>query len=147
MVTYEDAKRSGRKICTMHFFGRVAMDHSPWVLTWRAAKKRTMANQVDRAPRRQCCLGYLSGGVDRPYGNKANVRETPARRAALCESPRILLRRYFPTLAERRPKGGGQAGRRWYRRPAGVGVSSREKRRSWPTNAAARHVGSVALVF
>ena len=38
--------------------------------------------------------------------------------------------------------------RRWLCfRPAGVDLSSGEKNRSWRTNAAARHVGSVALVF
>ena len=101
MATYEGANRGGRKICTVRSFGRVAMDHSPRVLTWQAAKKPTMANQVDRAPRRQCRLAHFPGGVDRPHGNKANVRETPARRAALCDFTRISSRRYFPTLAKR----------------------------------------------
>ena len=147
MATFEETNRSGRKICTMRHFRRVAMDHPPWVLIWRAARKRTMANRVGRAPGRQCGLGFSSGGVDWQRGNTANVRETPARRAVLCDSFRILSRRYSPALAERRPKGGGKAGRRCNRGPAGVGAPSGEKRRSWPTNAAASHVGSVALVF
>ena len=128
MATYEDTNRSGRKICTMRSSGRVAMDNSPWVLTWRAGqKKRTMANQVDHPPRRQCGLGFFSGRVDRQRGNTANVRETPARRAVPCDSFRILSRRYFPTLAERGPNGGGEAGRRCNRGPAGVGLPSGAK--------------------
>ena len=128
MATYKDTNRSGRKICTMRHFSRVAMDSSPLVLTWRAGEKPTMANQVGRAPRQQCRLGYFPGGVDRPYGNKANVREIPTRRAALRDSPRMLSRRYFPSLAKRRPTGDEIAGQRWYRRPARVGASSREKK-------------------
>ena len=125
MATYEDTNRSGRKICTMRSLGRDAMDNSPRLLTWQEGKKPTMANQVDHAPRRQCRLGYFPGRVDRPLdGKKINVRETPARSAALCESPRILSRRYFPTLAGRRPTGEEIAGRRCYPRAVGVGVSS-----------------------
>ena len=33
MATYEDANRSGRRICTMRSLGRDAMDNSPWVST------------------------------------------------------------------------------------------------------------------
>ena len=33
MATYEDTNRSGRKICTMHSLGRVAMDNSSWAST------------------------------------------------------------------------------------------------------------------
>ena len=64
---------------------------------------------MGRAPRRQCRLAHFSGGVDRPYGNKATVREIPTHRAALRDSPRIFSRRYFPTLAKRRPTGGGNS--------------------------------------
>ena len=52
----------------MRYLGSVAMDNSPRELTCRAEKEPIMANQLGRAPRRQCRLGYLSGGVDRPYG-------------------------------------------------------------------------------
>ena len=107
MATYEGTSGSGRKICTMRHFSRVAVDHSPWVLTCRAETKPTMANQVDHAPRRQCRLGYFPGRVDRPYGNKTNVRVTPALSAVSRDSPRILSRRHFPALAVRRPQGGG----------------------------------------
>ena len=70
-----------------------------------------MANQVDHAPRRQCRLGYFPGRVDRPLdGKKINVRETRARSAVLCASPRILSWRLFPTLAGRRPTGGEKLG-------------------------------------
>ena len=125
MATYEDTNRSGRKICTMRYLGSVAMGKLPGVLTCRAEKGPIMANQLGRAPRRQCRLGYFPGRVDRPLdGKKINVRETPARSAALCESPRILSRRYFATLAGRRPTGEEIAGRRCYPRAVGVGVSS-----------------------
>ena len=72
MATYEDTNRSGRKICTMRYLGRVAMDNSPRELTCRAEKEPIMANQLGRAPRRQCRLGYFSGGVDRTDGKKTN---------------------------------------------------------------------------
>ena len=72
IATYEETNRSGRKICTMRHFSRVAMDNSPRELTWQAEKEPIMANQLDNAPRRYCRLGYLSGGVDRPYGEKKN---------------------------------------------------------------------------
>ena len=72
MATYEDTNRSGRKICTMRYLGRVAMDNSPRELTCRAEKEPIMANQLGRARRRQCRLGYFSGGVDRTDGKKTN---------------------------------------------------------------------------
>ena len=72
IVTYEDTNRSGRKICTMRYLGSVAMDNSPRELTCRAEKEPIMANQLGRAPRRQCRLGYFSGGVDRTHGKKTN---------------------------------------------------------------------------
>ena len=70
MATYEDTDRSGRKICTMRHFSRVAMDKFPGELTCRPEEEPIKANQLDRAPRRQCRLGYLSGGVGRPYGRE-----------------------------------------------------------------------------
>ena len=72
IVTYETTNRSGRKICTMRHFSRVAMGNSPRDLTWQAGKGPIMANQVDHAPRWHCRLGYSSGGVDRPYGETTN---------------------------------------------------------------------------
>ena len=72
MATYEDANRIRRKICTMRHFSRVAMDNSPRELTRRAKKGPTMAKQLGRAPRRECRLGYLSGGGDLPYGEETN---------------------------------------------------------------------------
>ena len=125
MATCEDTNRSGRNICTMRYLGRVAMGNYPGVWTCGAEKEPNMATQLEHAPRRQCRLGYFPGRVGRPLdGKKINVRETPARSAALCESPRILSRRYFPTLAGRRPTGEEIAGRRCYPRAVGVGVSS-----------------------
>ena len=41
MATYEDTNRSGRKICTMRFLGRDAMDNSPPELTGRRNKNRS----------------------------------------------------------------------------------------------------------
>ena len=72
MASYEDANRSGREICTMRYLGRVAMDNYPRELTCRPEEEPIMASQLGRAPRRQRRLGYLSGGVDRPYGEKTN---------------------------------------------------------------------------
>ena len=72
VATYEDTNRSGRKICTMRYLGSVAMDNSPRELTCRAEKEPIMANQLGRARRRQCRLGYFSGGVDRTDGKKTN---------------------------------------------------------------------------
>ena len=72
MATYVNTGRSGRTICTMRYLGRVAMDNSPRELTCRAEKEPIMANQLGRAPRRQCRLGYFSGGVDRTDGKRTN---------------------------------------------------------------------------
>ena len=72
VATYEDTNRSGRKICTMRYLGSVAMDNSPRELTCRAEKEPIMANQLGRAPRRQCRLGYFSGGVDGTDEKKTN---------------------------------------------------------------------------
>ena len=72
MATYEDANRSGRKICTMRYLGAVAMGNSPRELTCRAEEEPIIANQLGRAPRRQCRRGYFPGGVDWPYGKKTN---------------------------------------------------------------------------
>ena len=72
IVTYEDTNRSGRKICTMRYLGSVAMNNSPRELTRRAEKEPIVANQLGRAPRRQCRLGYFSGGADRTDGEKTN---------------------------------------------------------------------------
>ena len=72
MATYEETTRSVRAICTMCYFGKVAMDISPWESTCRAGKEPVMANQLDHAPRWQCRLGYFPGGVDRPYGQKTH---------------------------------------------------------------------------
>ena len=72
MATCEDANRSGRKICTMRYLGRVAMDNSPRELTCRAVEEPIIANHVGRAPRRQCRRGLFPGAVDRPYGKKTN---------------------------------------------------------------------------
>ena len=114
MATYEDTNRSGRKICTMRSLGRDAIDNSPWVLTWQEGQKPTMANQVDRAPRRQCRLGYFSGGVDRPYGKKTNMRETSERSAVLRESLRVIYAAVFSHSGGTEAKGGEIGGRRCY---------------------------------
>ena len=57
MATYEDTNRSGRKICTMRYLGRVAMGNISGVLTCRSEKEPIMASQLVHAPRRQCRLG------------------------------------------------------------------------------------------
>ena len=72
MATYEETNRSGRKICAMRHFSRVAMDNSPRELTWQADQEPIMANQMDHAPRWHCRLGYFPGGADLPYGEKTN---------------------------------------------------------------------------
>ena len=41
VATYEDTNRSGRKICTMRYLGRDAMDNSPPELTGRRSKNRS----------------------------------------------------------------------------------------------------------
>ena len=72
MATYEDANRSGRKICAMRYLGRDAMDIVLQGSTWQAEKEPIMSNRVDHAPGWQRRLGYFSGRVDRPYGKKTN---------------------------------------------------------------------------
>ena len=72
MASYEETDRSERKICTMRYLGGVALGNFLRELTCRAEEEPIMANQVGRAPRRQCCLDYLSSGADRPYGEKTN---------------------------------------------------------------------------
>ena len=56
----------------MRYLGRVAMGNSPRERNWQAETEPIMANQLGRAPRRQCRLGYFSGGVDRTDGKKTN---------------------------------------------------------------------------
>ena len=41
VATHEDTNRSGRKICTMRYLGRDAMDYSPPELTGRRSKNRS----------------------------------------------------------------------------------------------------------
>ena len=72
MATLEDTNRSGRKICTLHHFSRVAMDHSPRVSTWQAEEEPIVASQLDHTPGCQRRLGHFSGGVDMPYGKKTD---------------------------------------------------------------------------
>ena len=72
MATFEGTSPSGRNICTMRHFVRVAMDICRLGLTWQAEKEPIAADQVDHAPRWQRGLGYLCGGVDRPYGQTTN---------------------------------------------------------------------------
>ena len=72
MATYEETNWSGRRICTMRHFGRVATGNLPRELSWQAEREPIMVNQVDDAPRRQRRLGYFSSRVDRPYGKKTN---------------------------------------------------------------------------
>ena len=69
---YEKTNRSGRKICAMRHFRRVAVDNSPRELTRQSEQEPIMAKQLDRGPPWRCRLRYLSGGVGRPYGEKTN---------------------------------------------------------------------------
>ena len=70
--TYEDANRSGRKICTLRHFSRVAMDNSPRGLTWRAEQEPIVASQLDHAPRCQRRLDHFSGRGDLSYGEETD---------------------------------------------------------------------------
>ena len=45
MATLEETKRGGRKICTMRYFGGVAIGMFPRELTWRA-EKNVMEDQA-----------------------------------------------------------------------------------------------------
>ena len=67
MTPFDETSPSGRNICAMRYFGRVAMHICPGESTWQAEIEPIMANQVDRAPSRQSGLSYVSGEVDRPY--------------------------------------------------------------------------------
>ena len=73
-----------------------------------------MANQSDHASRRQCRLGSFSGGVDRPYGKKTNLRETSERSAVLRESLRVIYAAVFSHSGGTEAKGGEIGGRRCY---------------------------------
>ena len=73
-----------------------------------------MANQPDHASRRQCRLGSFSGGVDRPYGKKPNMRETSERSAVLRESLRVIDAAAFSHSGGTEAKGGEIGGRRCY---------------------------------
>ena len=108
------------------------MGNSPREGNWQAEAEPIMANQSDHASRRQCRLGYFSGGVDRPYGKKTSVRETSERSAVLRAnlSPGNLRGGIFPL----RRNGGQGRGNRWASmllqqsrlcfRPAGVDLPS-----------------------
>ena len=72
MAAYEDTNESGRKICAMRHFNRVALDNSPRVLTWRAEQEPIAASQLDHAPGCQRRLDHFSGRVDLPYGMQTN---------------------------------------------------------------------------
>ena len=72
MTPFDETCPSGRNICTMRYFGRVAMHICLGESTRQAEKEPIMANQVDHAPRWQRGLGYFSDGVDRPYGKTTN---------------------------------------------------------------------------
>ena len=63
-------------------------DYFPRELTCRAEKEPSMASQLDHAPRRQCRLGYFSGGVDQPYGGTTDRLETSEGGAVVGESSR-----------------------------------------------------------
>ena len=104
MATYEETGRGGRQICAMRHPGRVATDLFPRVLTRQAEEKPMVANQLGRAPRRQCLHGYFSGGADRPYGEETNERETSERSTVSGESSREFARWTSPARAERRPR-------------------------------------------
>ena len=78
-----------------------------------------MANQSDHASRRQCRLGSCSGGVDRPYGKKTNMRETSERSAVLRDSPRVIYAAAFSHSGGTEAKGGEIGGRRCYFRRVG----------------------------
>ena len=96
----------------MRYLGRLTLGNSPRGVIWKAQKEPIMANQSDRAPRWQCRLGYFSGGVDRPYGKKTNLRETSERSAALGDSPRIIYAAVFPHSGGAETKGDGLVWRR-----------------------------------
>ena len=132
MATFEETRRSGRSICRIRYFGRVATDVWLRRLARRAGREPNMANQVDRAPRWQCGFGYLSGGADRRYRKTTNLRGTSQRSATLSGCPRILREGFSP------PRRNGDPGRpntwatlllrqsRLCSRPAGVDLSNGE---------------------
>ena len=103
MSTLGETDRSGRKIGTTRHSGRVAMGNFPRELTCRAEKEPIMANQLGRAPRRQCRFGYFSGGVDRTYGETTHGLETSESGAVVGKSPRKFSRRNSSTQADRKP--------------------------------------------
>ena len=102
-ATFEEINRSGRKICTMRYFGGITMDI--WAEPTRQAEGETiMANRMDHAPRWQRRIGYSPGGVACRYAKETNVRGTSERSAVVGESPRIFTRRRASTRAERKPR-------------------------------------------
>ena len=106
MDSYAKTTRSGRNTRAMRHVSRVATDNFPRKSTWPAEPKPMMATQVDCAPRRQCRLGYFSGGVGRPYRKKltsAKIRNVaPIRRSCPCH----LAGGLSPTQSERNPMTG-----------------------------------------
>ena len=50
MTPFDETSPSGRNICTMRYFGGVAMHICPGESTWQAEKQPIMANQVDHVP-------------------------------------------------------------------------------------------------
>ena len=82
------------------------MGNSPRERNWQAEAEPIMANQSDHASRRQCRLGSFSGGVDRPYGKKTNLRETSERSAVLRESLRVIDAAVFSHSGGTEAKGG-----------------------------------------
>ena len=90
------------------------MGNSPRERTWQVEAEPIMANQSDHASRRQCRLGSFSGGVDRPYGKKTNMRETSERSAVLRESLRVIYAAVFSHSGGTEAKGGEIGGRRCY---------------------------------
>ena len=103
MAACEDTNRSGRKICTTRYLGRVAIGNFPGVLTCWSEKEPIMASQLAHAPRRQCRFGHLSGGVDRTYGETTHGLETSESGAVVGKSPREFSRRNASTQADRKP--------------------------------------------
>ena len=72
MTPFDETSPSGRNICTMRYFGRVAMHICPGESTWQEEKEPIVADRVDHVPRWQCGMAYLFGRVDRPYGKTTN---------------------------------------------------------------------------
>ena len=72
MTPFDETSPSGRNICTMRYFGRVAMHICPGESTWQAEKEPIAADQGDHGSSWQCGIGYLIGRVDRPNGQTTN---------------------------------------------------------------------------